>query len=154
MLKIPPDWGTFCVLIVSFIVFWFIFRRLLFDPFLKVLAERERKLKTLSERAEQLVHGGKAADEEYANQLAAVRREGLAERETRRRQVEEETNKLLEEARGAARESMERVQVQIERQLQAAERELGELGENLAVQLAERVLGRPVKGGPQVHSQN
>ena len=37
MLKIPPDWGTFCALIVSFLVFWFIFKRLLFDPFLKLL---------------------------------------------------------------------------------------------------------------------
>ena len=50
MLKIPPDWGTFCVLIVSFLVFWFIFKRLLFDPFLKLLADRERRLRRRASR--------------------------------------------------------------------------------------------------------
>ncbi len=61
MLKIPPDWGTFFALIVSFLVFWFIFKRLLFDPFLKLLADRERKLKGLKDRTEQLIREGSAA---------------------------------------------------------------------------------------------
>ena len=30
MLQIPPDWGTFAVLMVSFVVFWAVFKRLLF----------------------------------------------------------------------------------------------------------------------------
>jgi F-type H+-transporting ATPase subunit b len=155
MLKIPPDWGTFCALIVSFLVFWFIFKRLLFDPFLTLLAERELKLKALSERAERLIHEGKAADDERTRQLSVLRRELLAERELERRRVEEEIGQMMEEARLAAKHSVEQVRVEIERELRAAEQQLGTLGENLATELAERVLGRSLKsGGPQVHSLN
>jgi len=149
MLKIPPDWGTFCALIVSFLVFWFIFKRLLFGPFLKLLAERELKLKALSERAERLIHEGKAADDERTRQLTVLRRE------LERRRVEEEIGRMMEEVRLAAKHSVEQVRAEIERELRAAEQQLGTLGENLATELAERVLGRSLKGGgPQVHSLN
>jgi len=155
MLKIPPDWGTFCALIVSFLVFWFIFKRLLFDPFLKLLAERELKLRALSERTERLIHEGKAADDERTRQLTALRRELLAERETERRRVEGEIARMMEEVRLAAKQTVEQVRVEIERELRTAEQQLGTLGESLAAELAERVLGRSLKdGGPKVHSLN
>src|SRR5215472_12117337 len=99
MLKIPPDWGTFCALIVSFLVFWFIFKRLLFDPFLKLLADRERKLTSLKDRTEQLIREGRAAHERHEREIVEVRREALAEREGERRRAEEEVARLLEEAR-------------------------------------------------------
>jgi F-type H+-transporting ATPase subunit b len=155
MLKIPPDWGTFCVLIVSFLIFWFIFKRLLFDPFLKLLADRERKLQGLKVRTEQLIREGREAHERHEREIVAVRREALAEREEERRRAEEEVGRLIEEARVAARDSIEQVRAEIERELRAAEQQLGNLGESLAAELAERVLGRPVKsGGPRVHSPN
>lgn len=155
MLKIPPDWGTFCALIVSFLVFWFISKRLLFDPFLKLLAERELKLRALSERTERLIHEGKAADDERTRQLTALRRELLAERETERRRVEGEIARMMEEVRLAAKQTVEQVRVEIERELRTAEQQLGTLGESLAAELAERVLGRSLKdGGPKVHSLN
>lgn len=155
MLKIPPDWGTFCALIVSFLVFWFIFKRLLFSPFLKLLAERERRLKALKERAERLLHQGEAADRERARQLTALRHELLTQRETERQRVEEEVGQMLEGIHLAAKDSVQRVRAEIERELQAAEQQLGSLGENLAAELAARVLGRALKGGgPQVHSRN
>jgi F-type H+-transporting ATPase subunit b len=155
MLKIPPDWGTFCLLIVSFLVFWFIFKRLLFDPFLNLLAERERKLKGLKERAEQLIREGREAHERHEREIATVRREALAEREGERRRAEEEVGRLIEEARVASKDSIEQVRAEIEKELRAAEQQLGNLGENLAAELAERVLGRPLKsGGPRVYSTN
>ena len=155
MLKIPPDWGTFCLLIVSFLVFWFIFKRLLFDPFLKLLAEREHKLKSLKDRTEQLISEGHEAHQRHEREIVAVRREALAEREGERRRAEEEVAQLIEEARVASKESIEQVRAEIEKELRAAEQQLGNLGENLAAELAERVLGRPLKsGGPRVHSPN
>jgi len=155
MLKIPPDWGTFCALIVSFLVFWFIFKRLLFAPFLQLLAEREIKLKSLSEGTERLIHEAEVEDEERARELAALRRELIAERETERRHVEEEIARMTEEVRLAAKHSVEQIRVEIERELRAAEQQLGTLGDNLATELAARVLGRSVKGGdPKVHSLN
>jgi len=48
-MHIPPNWGTFFALIVSFLVFWFIFSRLFFQPFLNLLSARERRFKELNE---------------------------------------------------------------------------------------------------------
>jgi F-type H+-transporting ATPase subunit b len=154
MLKIPPEWGTFFALIVSFLVFWFIFKRLLFDPFLKLIGDREGRLKTLSERTAQLVRESEAAEERRRQELAALRREILAEREAERRRSEEDANKLTEEARLAARNTLEAVREEIERQVRSAEEQLSSLGENLAVELTERVLGRPINGATRVSSNN
>jgi F-type H+-transporting ATPase subunit b len=145
-MHIPPDWGIFFCLIVSFLVFWFIFNRLFFSPFLKLLGQRERKLMDLNSRAEQLLKEEKAASEERDRQMAALRREALAARDAERRQAETETARLIEEAKAEAHSALERVRAGIEDDLRAAERELQKLSQALAVELAGRLLGRPVNG--------
>ena len=101
-MHIPPNWGTFFALIVSFLIFWFIFKRLFFDPFLNMLGERERRLRELGERAEHLVKEAKDAEQERDRQLAELRREALARREAERRRAEEQAAHMIEEARAAS----------------------------------------------------
>src|SRR5262249_34828705 len=135
--------------------FWFIFKRLLFAPFLKLLADRERRLKSLKERTEQLINEGRTAHLRHERELIQIRHEARPEREAERRRAEEEVGRLMEEERLAAKDSSEQVRSEIERELRAAEQQLGQFGDNLAAELAERVLGRPLKnGGPRVHSPN
>src|SRR6185437_11790037 len=137
-MHIPPDWGIFFTLIVSFVVFWFIFDRIFFGPFLKLLGDRENKLKDLSARAEQLLKEEKAAGQERDRQLIELRREALALREAERRKAKTEAHKALD-----------RVRAGIENELRAGERELEQLSRVLAVELAGRVLGRPLDGAAQ-----
>lgn len=153
-MHIPPDWGIFFTLIVSFLVFWFILDRLFFGPFLKLLGDRERRLKSLSERAEQLLKEEKAAGEERERQLAELRREALAARDAERRRAEGEAARLIEEAKGKAHAALERVRAGIENELRAGARELEQLSRVLAVELAGRVLGRPVDGATQETPNN
>lgn len=148
-MHIPPDWGIFFTLIVSFLVFWFIFDRLFFGPFLKLLSDREGKLKDLSARAEQLLKEEKAAGQERDRQLAELRREALAVREAERRKAEADAARLIEEAKTEAHSALERVRAGIENELRAGERELEQFSQVLAVELAGRVLGRPVDGAAQ-----
>ncbi len=145
-MHIPPDWGIFFCLIVSFLVFWFIFDWLFFGPFLKMLGDRERKLTDLSTRAEQLLKEEKAAERERASQLAALSRETLAARDAERRRAETESALLIEESKAEAHSALERVKAGIEKDLQAAERELQQFSQALAIELAGRVLGRSVNG--------
>jgi F-type H+-transporting ATPase subunit b len=146
-MHIPPDWGIFCALIVSFLVFWFIFGRLFFGPFLKLIGDRERRLSELNERTERLLREEKAALEAREEQLAAVRREALAHRDNDRRQAEHEAARMIEEARAQAKAELDQVREGIEREFEAAGRELERMAETLAVELAGRVLGRPVTNG-------
>ena len=145
-MHIPPNWGTFSALIVSFLVFWFIFGRLFFRPFLNLLSERERRFKDLSARTEDLVRRAKAADDEREARLAAVRHEALGKRETERRLAESEASKLVESAKSDARAALESASSRIGNEISAAERELENMGRTLASELAERVLGRRIDG--------
>jgi F0F1-type ATP synthase membrane subunit b/b' len=145
-MHIPPNWGTFFALIVSFLVFWFIFSRIFFRPFLDLMSKREQRFKDLGERTELLIRQAQAADEEREKRILAIRREEAASREAQRRQAEAEASKVLEAAKADARATLERANAHIEAELKNAERQLDEMGRSLATELAQRVLGRPLNG--------
>lgn len=146
-MHIPPDWGIFGALIVSFLIFWFIFGWLFFGPFLDVIGRRERRLKDLGERTERLLREEKAAIAEREGQLAAVRREAIERRENERRRAEQEATRMIEEARAGAKAQLDQVRAGIENEFAAAAGQLEQLAQSLAADLAERVLGRPVRNG-------
>jgi F0F1-type ATP synthase membrane subunit b/b' len=143
-MHIPPDWGIFGALIVSFLGFWFIFGRLFFRPFLKLLGDRERRMRELSERTEQLLRDEKAAAAAREAQLAMVRNEALRRREDERRRAEAEATRLIGEARDAAKTELDQERQAIEQEFLAAAGQLEQLAQSLAVELAGRVLGRPL----------
>lgn len=143
-MHIPPDWGVFGILIVSFLAFRMIFGWLFFDPFLKLLGEREGRIKDLNERAERLLAEAKGAIADRDRQLAAVRREALIRREAERRAAEAEAARTIEGARAEARTALDNVRAGIDRDLEAAKDELEQMARRLAGDLASRVLGRPV----------
>ncbi|MGC2276023.1 MAG: hypothetical protein WA571_08435 [Candidatus Binatus sp.] len=153
-MHIPPNWGTFFALIVSFLVFWFIFSRLFFRPFLNVLSERERRFKDLNDRTELLIRQAREAEAEREAQLAEVRKGAIARRESERRKAEAEAAQMMEAAKAEAREALDQVRGKIETELKAAERELEQMGHNLAGELAERVLGRPLNTGAATGKNN
>jgi F-type H+-transporting ATPase subunit b len=146
-MHIPPDWGIFTALIVSFLIFWFIFGRLFFGPYLRLLGDRERRLRELQERTEQLLRDEKAAVEAREAGLAAVRHEALSRREAERRQAEAEAARIVAEARAQAKVELEEVREGIEHDFRMAANQLKQLAETLAAELATRVLGRTVTNG-------
>ena len=77
-MHIPPDWGVFATLLVSFLAFWMVFGWIFFGPFLKLLGDREHRLKDLNERTERLLEEERTAVREREQQLAAIRRDALA----------------------------------------------------------------------------
>jgi F0F1-type ATP synthase membrane subunit b/b' len=146
-MHIPPDWGIFGALIVSFLIFWFIFGWLFFGPFLDLIGARERRLRELSERTERLLREEKAAIAEREAQLATVRREAIGRREGERRRAEQEAAHMIEEARDQAKAQLDQVRAGIENEFAAAAGQLEQLAQSLAADLAERVLGRAVRNG-------
>src|SRR5450759_4053884 len=106
-MHIPPDWGVFATLLVSFLVFWMVFGSIFFGPFLKLIGDRERRLKDLNERTERLLPEEQAAVAERERQLASIRRDAMEKRETERRQAETEAARMIEEARAAARDELD-----------------------------------------------
>jgi F-type H+-transporting ATPase subunit b len=148
-MHIPPDWGTFGILIVSFLGFWFIFNRIFLQPVLALLDRREARLRELSERAAKLIKERESADARRAAELTAIRHEALERREVERRRAEADAQKILEEARGAANAVVGRARAEVQNQLAAAQAELEKSGRRLAAELAERVMGRRLDGAAE-----
>ncbi len=143
-MHLPPDWGIFATLIVSFLVFWFIFGGLFFGPFLRLISTRERHLNDLNSQTERLLREQREAVTRRESELAEVRREALSQRENERRTAQEQAAHLIEQARSQARDELEKVRAEIEAEFAAAGKQLEELTRNLATELAARVLSRPV----------
>ena len=110
---------------------------------LRSIALTESPLPTF---AEQLLKEEKAAAEERERQLTELRREALAARDAERRKAEADAAAVIEAAKSEAHKALEGVRTEIENELRAGERELEQLSRTLAVELAGRVLGRPVSG--------
>jgi F0F1-type ATP synthase membrane subunit b/b' len=151
-MHIPPDWGVFATLLVSFLAFWIVFEWLFFGPFLRLLGERENRLKDLNDRTERLLQEEKGAVAERERQLAAVRRDALEKREIERRRAEAEAATMIDEARAKARDELDQVRDGIEKSIDAAQVELRQMARNLAAELAQRVLGRPVNTGSPLNN--
>ncbi|HYA35827.1 MAG TPA: ATP synthase F0 subunit B [Candidatus Binataceae bacterium] len=142
----PVQWGTLVALIVSFLVFWFMFSRIFFRPFLDLLSQRERRFKELGQKTEKLLQEARLADETREQSVAQARREALARRDAERRAAEAEASRIVEGAKEESRAVLESVRKQIDDDIKAAGRELETLSKTLAADLAERVLGRRLNG--------
>jgi F-type H+-transporting ATPase subunit b len=149
-MHLPPDWGIFGTLVVSFLVFWAVFGWLFFGPFLRLISARERRLKDLHEQTERLLRQEKTAVVERERELAELRRAALSQREQQRRESQEAAAHLIETARTKAREELERVRAELDAEFAAAGRQLEELARSLAGDLAARVLERPITDSGQV----
>jgi F-type H+-transporting ATPase subunit b len=149
-MHLPPDWGIFGTLVISFLFFWVIFGWLFFKPFLRLISDREHRLKDLNEQTERLLREEKAAVEQRERELAELRREALSQREKQRREAQDEAAHLIEAARAEARAELEQVRAGMEADFAAAGRQLEELARSLAVDLAARVLERPITDNGQV----
>ncbi|MHB8384095.1 MAG: F0F1 ATP synthase subunit B family protein [Candidatus Binataceae bacterium] len=147
-MHIPPNWGTFFVLIVSFLVFWFIFSRLFFQPFLNLMAQREERFRSLSDRTEQLIREARAEDDEREKRIAEIRREAIAMRESHRRAAEAEAAQMMDAVKGEAHAALEAARIKLENELRDSEQQLEAMSHNLGAELAVRILGRPVDGAP------
>jgi F0F1-type ATP synthase membrane subunit b/b' len=153
-MHLPPDWGIFGTLVVSFLIFWGIFGWLFFGPFLRLLSDRERRLTELNTETARLLSDERAALERRATELAEVRRGALVQREQERRAAQDKATQLIGEARAAARDELEKVRAGIDGEFAAAARQLEELAGVLAAELAARVLGRPVGNDGQARLNN
>ncbi|HLW69674.1 MAG TPA: ATP synthase F0 subunit B [Candidatus Binataceae bacterium] len=153
-MHLPPDWGILGTLVISFLIFWVIFGWLFFGPFLRLLSARERRLNELHAETERLLGEEREVLARREHELSEVRRAALASREQERRAATEQATHLIENARAAARDELEKVRAGIDAEFAAAAQQLEELAGALATELAARVLERPAGNGSQPSLDN
>jgi F-type H+-transporting ATPase subunit b len=136
-----PHPGELIVGIISFVVLYVIYKRLVVPRLEDMLAERRRQIEGGIERAEAMQAEAKAALDRYNAQLAEARTEAAQIRE----QARTEGQQILEELRVQAQEEQARIVARGQEQIQVARQQVvnelrAQIG-TLAVDLAGRVVG-------------
>ena len=136
-----PHPGELIVGIISFVILYFLYKRVVVPRLETMLAERQRTIEGGIERAEAMQAEAKAALEQYRAQLAEARNEAAQIRD----QARAEGQQILEELRTQAQEESARIVARGEEQLATQKQQLvnelrGQIGA-LAVDLAGRVVG-------------
>ncbi len=136
-----PHPGELIVGIISFVILYFLYKRIVVPRLERMLAERQRSIEGGIERAEAMQAEAKAALERYQAQLAEARSEAAQIRD----QARAEGQQILEELRRQAQEESARIVARGEEQLATSRQQVvnelrGQIGA-LAVDLAGRVVG-------------
>ncbi|HEY3173742.1 MAG TPA: ATP synthase F0 subunit B [Thermoanaerobaculia bacterium] len=140
MIKAPDV--TLLYVMFAFVASYAILKRFLFVPLGTILAEREREERDATRIHQESLKELERTIAEAERRLAAARREALKERETLRAEGLAKFERQLAEARQAAMSLVEAASAEIGAEVQKAASELPTRARELAVELAEKILGR------------
>jgi F-type H+-transporting ATPase subunit b len=140
MIKAPDV--TLLYVMFAFIVSYAVLKRFLFRPLGAILEEREQEERTAARIHDEGLRGLERAVAEGEARLALARREALKEREALRAQGLTRFEQLLDQAREKASASVDAASRTIETEAARAASELPARARALAVELAEKILGR------------
>jgi len=136
-----PDLSVFWIILLV-LVLTVVVNRLLFQPFLRVMAERERRVTAARELAEQSAARAHQALSEFETRTTAARAEVYAAMDTRRREALARREALLAETAAEASEQVSAAFGQLDetrREVRARlESDAAALGSAIAARLLDR----------------
>lgn len=142
-MSLQPDF-TFVIQIISFLVLWFGLKRLLFDPVLRVLEQREARTSGTQHAATEMKRAAETAAAEYERRMHEVRQGLQQDIETMRSATQTEQRQILAEARQTAGTELARLRDDLNQQAQTARVTLATEARTLSARLLERAVGRPI----------
>lgn len=135
---------TFIIMMVVFAFLVVALKPLLFDPVLAVFEEREKRTDGAKAEARKMQEQAGELLRRYEHELERVNQVAAEERERLRTETARLESQILEEARAAAGKIGDEGRKKIEGEVNAIRFELGRQSEQIAREIAARVLGRGV----------
>ena len=132
--------------VVIVLVFYFLMRSLFFAPLLKVMDERDARTLGARRSAEAAQAAAEAKMKEYEAALREAKAKVYGEQEAERRKHLEERAAELREARKKAASTVDEAKARVDQDFQAAQKDIEASCQQLAMQIAQRVL--PLPPGP------
>src|SRR5918999_2580057 len=130
--------------IILFLVLWIILRKILFQPYLHLLEERERKTTGAQHDSLELEHEGARLRAQYEQKIAQAQAAGYATKETILQEARRERERIVTEARDEAMKLLQGVRLEVESQMQK-ERQLAATEAGIVAQeMVNKILGRKV----------
>lgn len=143
MLQLPPD-ETFYVQIVLFLLFALALAKLIWEPTLHVLEEREKRTHGAEEDARRMRDEASAMQKKLQASIEQARLAGSDAGEGLRREAEAEERRQLDAAHAEAAALLDDVRRRVAAEAEQARSELRSQADSLARAAAEKILGRPV----------
>jgi F-type H+-transporting ATPase subunit b len=144
MLEIPPNFPTLFVQAAIIVVLWIVLGRLWFDPAMRVMRERNARSEGALEKARVIQTEAEALRARHATSIEEARTEAQRDMEEILRGAEAEQRKLIGEARDEAQRILTDARSKIAEEVAAARQELRSQADNIANEVARKVLGRSV----------
>lgn len=130
--------------IVLFVVLWLVLNKLLFQPYLRLLDERERRTTGAQHDCVELEHEGERLRARYQEKIAQGQAAGYAAKEAILQEARAEREKILAQARQQAAQNLEGVRSEIAAAMERERRLAASEAAALAEEMASKVLGRRV----------
>ena len=127
-----------------FVILWVILAKLLFQPYVSLLEERERRTEGAQEESSVLEEEGERLRVRYEESIAKARAAGAMAKEQILQAVREQREQLLNRAREEALEHLERTRRDIRNELSRQRETAAREAEIIAQDMVEKVLGRRV----------
>ena len=143
-MNIVPDWILVALQTLPFLVAFFALRSLLFRPMIAYLEERDAAIAGAQEETGQLRERVATARAEWDQRLADARAEGAAHRSTIQAEANARRQVLVDDARASAEQHVDAALTEIEQARASAASQLQQSARQLAHDIAERVLDRPL----------
>ena len=143
-LTLAPDPRTLIILVVVFLVLIAPVNLLLFRPVFRVLEARREQIEGATKRAERLSEEADAAVTRYERAVREVRESAERERRQRLEEARREQVSTVAAARAEAERQIEGARSQVATALEEARGALRAQAEDLAREVAQRMLGRPL----------
>ena len=130
--------------VILFVVLWLIINKVLFQPYLKLLDERERRTTGAQHDSAELEHESARLRAQYEAKIAQAQSLAAAERERILQSAREQREKILGQARQEAEQTLARRRQEIATALIEEKRLASAEAATIAADIASKVLGRKV----------
>jgi len=130
--------------IILFLVLWVILKKVLFQPYLHLLAEREGKTTGAEHDSGDLEHEALRLKAQYEEKIAQAQAAGYAVKDAIVQDGRQQREKILSQARGEAASTLERVRNEVVSALEQERRLAAAEVSNMASAMVAKVLGRTV----------
>lgn len=140
---IEVNWTLF-LQFANFMILMVVLNALLFKPLRAALQARKETIEGSKAKVQDIDEQVQAQIARYEAQLQEARQQGAQERAALRKTAQEEESRILGEANQTAAERLQTIKARIQEEADTARQALRNETENLAKEIAGKVLGRVV----------
>ena len=130
--------------IILFLVLWVILSKVLFQPYLRVLSERESKTTGAQHDSSELEREGAALKRQYEEKIAQAQTAGYATKDAIVQEGRQQRETILSQAREAATASLEQLRGEIAAAVRQEKQTANAEVSQVASDIVSKIIGRNV----------